>query len=97
MSTTLLPKIKAALRISHAALDEDIQADIDACLADLEVCGVTYASIGDPLIFKAVKLYCKASYTDDPAKAARYQDGYNTMKACLMMASGYGREADSDE
>ena len=97
MGTTLLPKIKTALRISHAALDEDIQADIEACMADLEVCGVTYASTTDPLIFNAVKLFCKAGYTDDPVKAEKFMARYNALKASLMMAEGYGREADGDE
>lgn len=93
----MLKKIKLALRISHDQLDDDIQADIDACKTDLAVCGVTHAPDTDPLIFNAVKLYCKASYTDDPAKGAEYLRRYDAMKACLMMAEGYGREAVSDE
>lgn len=95
--TTLLQRVKPSLRISHTALDEDIQSDIDACLADLEVCGVVYAATTDPLIINAVKLYCKASYTDDPAKGAEFLRRYEALKACLMMADGYGREADGDE
>lgn len=89
----MLEKIKLALRIKHTALDEDIQADIDACLADLRVCGVVYADNDtDPLIFNAVKLWCRSNYTDDPVKAARYQSGYDALKSCLMMAEGYGHE-----
>ena len=91
----MLEKIKLALRITHTALDEDIKADIAACMADLRVCGVTHAGAGDPLIFNAVKLYCRANYTDDPAKGAEYLRRYEALKACLMMAGGYGREADS--
>lgn len=97
MATDTLTKIKLALRISHDKLDEDIQADIDACLADLEVCGVVYASVNDPLIYNAVKLWCRALYTDDPAKGAEYLQRYEKLKACLMMAEGYGREAEADE
>lgn len=97
MATDTLTKIKLALRISHTKLDEDIQADIDACLADLEVCGVSYAQETDPLIYNAVKLWCRALYTDDPAKGAEYQQRYEKLKACLMMAEGYGREAETDE
>ena len=93
---TLL-KIKNGIRISHDRLDDDIMGDIDACLADLDVCGVEYAETTDPLILNAVKLYCKANYTDDPAKAARYQAGYDALKSTLMMAEGYGWEADADE
>ena len=93
----MLEKIKLALRIKHTALDEDIQADIDACMADLKVCGVVYAPEDDPLIFNAVKLWCRSIYTDDTVKGAEYLRRYEAMKACLMMAEGYGREADADE
>ncbi len=99
----LLSKIKTSLRISHTALDEDVQDTIDACLADLRVCGVRAEKLDtsaemDPLILNAVKLYCKKEYTDDPVKAARYQGGYDALKSCLMMAEGYGyEEAVSDE
>lgn len=94
----MLEKIKLALRISHTALDADIEADIAACLADLKVCGVVYADMDtDPLIFNAVKLYCRSIYTDDPSKGAEYLRRYEAMKAGLMMAEGYGREADAGE
>jgi hypothetical protein len=88
----LLQKIKVSLRISHAALDEDIADTIDAALADLETCGVVVPQGDDPLVLNAVKLYCKAAYTDDTGKAAAYMERYNALKACLMMAGDY-REA----
>ena len=99
----LLSKIKTSLRISHTALDEDVQDTIVACLADLKVCGVREAKLDpdqelDPLILNAVKMYCKQAYTDDPVKAARYQGGYDALKSCLMMAEGYSyEEAGADE
>lgn len=86
----MLTKIKTAVRISHNKLDDDVQADIDACLADLKLCGVTHAPDADPLIFNAVKLYCRSLYTDDTVKAAEYLKRYEALKACLMMAEGYG-------
>jgi hypothetical protein len=75
---------------------------IAACLADLHVCGVQEPDAGDPqeldpLILNAVKLYCKAEYTDDPAKAAAYLERYNGLKSCLMMAGGYREEAGAGE
>jgi hypothetical protein len=97
MANSTLARIKTALRISHDKLDDDIQSDIDACLADLRVCGVTYATESDPLIFNAVKLWCRAIYTDDTAKGAEYLRRYDALKSCLMVAEGYGREADSDD
>ena len=97
MATTTLEKVKAALRISHSALDAEIQESIDACLADLKVCGVKYADEYDPLMLNAIKLYCRAQYTDDPVKGAEFLRRYDALKACLMMAEGYGREAGADE
>lgn len=99
----LLTKIKASIRISHTKLDEDVTDTIDACFADLQVAGLRAEKLDpaqepDPLILNAVKLYCKAAYTDDPVKAARYQGGYDALKSCLMMAEGYGwKEAVADE
>lgn len=99
----LLLKVKNSIRINHTALDEDIEDTITACLADLRVCGILASKTSasedtDALILNAVKLFCKANYTDDPAKAARYQAGYDALKACLQMAEGYGwEEAGADE
>ena len=103
MASDLLQKIKTSLRISHDKLDSDVQDTIDACLADLRLCGVKETKLDpakdlDPLILNAVKLYCRKEYTDDPVKAARYQEGYDSLKACLKMAEGYGYEgAGADE
>lgn len=94
---TVLEKIKLAVRISHDKLDEDIQADIDACLADLEMHGVTEDKENAPLIFNAVKLYCKAAYTDDVNKGAEFLRRYEALRDNLKMAAGNGWEARSDE
>lgn len=92
-----LDKIKTTLRISHSALDADLTDTIDACLADLKVCGVTGKDINDPLILNAVKLYCRKEYTDDTDKAAEYQKRYDALKSCLMMAGEYNGETEADE
>lgn len=92
-----LTKIKQGLRIAHTKLDEDIQADISACLADLRLVGVIHADETDPLIFNAIKLWCRSLYTDEPVKAAEYLKRYEALKACLMMAEGYGRPKESGD
>lgn len=94
---TTLEKIKLAIRRSHDKLDEDLQADIDACLADLRVVGIIHAGEEDPLIFNAIKLYCRAMNTDDPTKGAEYLKRYEALKSCLMMAEGYGWKVGADE
>ena len=93
----MLKRIKLAVRTSHSKLDEDIQADIDACIADLRIAGIVHYQEKDPLIFNAVKLYCKSLYTDDPSKGAEFLRRYEALKGSLQMASGYGREADPNE
>ena len=94
-----LTKIKQGLRVTHTKLDEDIQADIDACLADLRCVGIVHATEADPLIYNAIKLWCRSLYTDDTVKAAEYLKRYEALKASLSMAEGYGRapEEASDE
>ena len=87
-----LTKIKQGIRRTHNKLDEDLQADIDACLADLRAVGIVYADETDPLIYNAIKLWCRSLNTDDTVKAAEYLRRYEAQKACLMMAEGYGRE-----
>lgn len=96
MALDTLGRVKLALRISHDKLDEDIQSDIDACLADLSTCGVIQPQASDPLIFNAVKLYLRASYTDDTDKGAEYLRRYDALKSCLQMAEGYGWREETD-
>lgn len=93
---TVLDRIKLAVRISHDKLDEDIQSDIDACVSDLVMHGVV-GDTSDPLIFNAVKLYCKSLYTDDVNKAAEYLRRYEALRDNLKMAGGNGWEGDGDE
>ena len=90
MASDIITKIKLGLRTSHTKLDDDIQADIDACLADLKLCGIIDPKESDPLMFNAIKLYCRSLYTDDTEKGAAYLARYDALKSCLMMAEGYG-------
>lgn len=90
-----LTKIKQAIRRTHNKLDDDLQADIDACIADLRSVGIIYADETDPLIYNAIKLWCRASDTDDPVKAAEYVKRYEALKASLSMAEGYGHPVES--
>lgn len=86
-----LTKIKQAIRRTHSKLDEDLQADIDACLADLRSVGIIYADETDALIYNAIKLWCRSLDADDVTRAAEYMRRYEALKGSLMMAEGYGR------
>ena len=75
--------------------------NIDACLADLRKVGILESKLDtsagmDPLILHAVKLFCKAEYTDDPAKAARFREGYDGLKSSMMLTEEYIEEAVAD-
>lgn len=99
---TLLEKVKLNIRRSHSKLDDDLKDQINACLADLKTVGIVESKLKesedmDALIVNAVKLYCKAENADDPNKGAVYMSRYEALKSCLMMAEGYGWEADPDE
>ena len=96
---TTLEKMKLAIRRGHDKLDTDLQDEIDACLTDLRVAGITgpNAVEEDPLILNALKLWCRSLNTDDTAKAAEWLKRYESLKACLQMAEGYGWEAAADE
>lgn len=90
MLTLTLNNIKTSLRITHNKLDDDIATEVDACMADLERVGVVYADETDPLVLNAIKLWCRAAYTDDAVKSSEYLRRYETLRACLAAAEGYG-------
>lgn len=89
-----LIKIKQALRTSHTKLDEDILADIDGCLADLKAARIIDPDDQDPLIYNAIKLWCRSLYTDDPVKAAEWLRRYEKLRGALQSAEGYGWKED---
>lgn len=94
---TTLEKIKLGIRRGHNKLDEDLQADIDFAKADLRRVGIIYADETDPLIYNAIKLYCKSANADDVVKSAEWLQRYEALKSCLMLAEGYGWKAGADE
>ena len=86
-----IQKVKNTLRISHSKLDAEIADDIDACIADLvTTAGVVYPDETDPLILAAIKNHARSNFTDNADKATEYLRRYESQKACLTMASGYG-------
>lgn len=93
-----LDKIKKHIRRTHSELDDDLCDTIKICLADLKACGVhepeqAEQCIIDPLILRAVRLFCKATEEDDPAKSKQFQQCYEHTKSFLMMAGEYKGEA----
>jgi hypothetical protein len=81
----MLQFIKLNLRITSTAFDDEITALIEACKADLSVSGVGAINEADPLIQRAVTLYCKANfgYSEDSEK---FQKSYEFLKVSLCLA-----------
>lgn len=95
----MLQKTKLALRRTSAAFDDEIKDLIAAAVQDLRNVGVTKLpatidytvdSFGDPLIDRAVILYCKAEFGYlDVNEAKRFRDAYDYLKCALSLAGDY--------
>lgn len=89
----MVDKIKKSMRISHTALDEDIESNITICKADLELAGV-YCKDGDALSQKACELYVKWQY-DYLGKGEQFEKAYKNLKDALALSGDYNvRPAD---
>jgi len=89
-----IAKVKVSLRIYHAALDDEIADQIDACKADLTMVGIATVDETDPLTLSAIKNWCRSENASDPADAKAYRDAYDAQKTCLLTATGYGLPED---
>lgn len=90
----LLDDVKANLRISGNALNADIQDDIDAALMDLERVGIDTSDQSQPLIVKAVKLYCRWQQ-DYMGKGEQYCKAYTGLMQALSSAGDYIAESEN--
>lgn len=88
----MLQDIKDALRVSGNDLDTEIQDLIDAAKADLALSGVHPGRIvdTDPLIKRAITVYCKAHFGyEEPAQAELFMKSYNALKSHLALSQEY--------
>ncbi len=89
----MLESIKLALRIKSSAFDEEIIELIESAKLDLKISGV-YNVEGehgeyDPLIFQAIKTYCKANFGLDNKDSEKYQASYDSLKQHLSLCGEY--------
>lgn len=87
----LLDDVKLALRVSGTGLDTEVQDLIDAAKADLQLSGVHQDKIDelDPLIKRAVIVYCKAHFGWDNPEADRFAKSYDMLKQHLTLSTEY--------
>lgn len=88
----MLNDVKNALRISGNDLDVEILDLIEAAKADLILSGVHIDKVTDtdPLIKRAVTVYCKANFGyEDPKLSERFQESYISLKQHLTLSAEY--------
>ena len=88
----MLNDVKSALRVDGDDLDTEIQDLIDAAKADLQLSGVHKDKIvdTDPLIKRAIIVYCKANFGyEDPKLTERFQQSYISLKHHLTLSAEY--------
>lgn len=83
----MLEQVKAALRVVADDFDGELGDIIDAAKRDLGIYNVKVKD-DDPLIVRAVVLYCKANFGFDP-DGPRYQAAYDMLKGSLGLAGDY--------
>lgn len=95
MADILLQDVKTSLRVSHNALDNEIDSLIAAARRDLYESGVreekSNATVNiDPLVKQAIIVYCKAHFLANNDDADRFQQSYDLLKIHMGLAGDYG-------
>lgn len=88
----MLNDIKNSLRVNGDDLNVEIQDLIDAAKADLILSGVHKDKVidTDPLIKRAIIVYCKANFGyDEPKIAERFEQSYISLKHHLTLSTDY--------
>ncbi|MEY8416672.1 head-tail connector protein [Tissierella praeacuta] len=88
----MLNKVRDYLRENEGYSDDEIQDLIDAAKADLILSGVHKDKIvdTDPLVKRAITLYCKAHFGyEDPKLSERFQESYISLKHHLTLSAEY--------
>lgn len=88
----MIDVVKKAVRISHNALDDELEDLIEASRYDLNLSGVSNLKANDdtdPLIKRAIITYVKANFISDAKEAERFLASYNMLKNHLTLAGDY--------
>ena len=96
-SPEFLQDIKDSLRITGEDLNTEIEDLIEAGKADLILSGVQKSKITDedPLIKRAITVYCKANFGyEDPKLSEKFQESYTSLKHHLTLSAEYTTEGD---
>ncbi len=86
----LIDDVVSVLRENES--NTEITDLIDAAKADLKISGITENKISDsdPLIKRAISLYCKAHYAyEDPKLSERFENAYLSLRNHLCLSTEY--------
>lgn len=89
----LIDDVKLSLRIKTSSMDEEISDLIEACKADLSISGIKIIVETDPLIKRAIVVYCKANFGLDEKDSEKYERSYIALKEHMALCSDYNTEA----
>lgn len=94
---SLLADAKLALRITSTAYDDEITDLIAAAKDDLLISGVAAAVLDaadpDPLVKRAILVYCKAQFGMDNPDAERYMASFHSLVTHLALSAEYQQPA----
>lgn len=88
----MLQDVKDALRVNGEDLNNEILDLIESAKADLILSGVNKDKVidTDPLIKRAIIVYCKANFGyDDVNMATRFEQSYISLKHHLTLSTEY--------
>lgn len=84
----MLDEVKQALRIKSSTFDDELVQLIEASKMDLLISGVKRPDDSDPLIKRAIIIYCQANFGAS-SEAERYQCSYEMLKSHLALCGDY--------
>lgn len=85
----LIEDVSTALRVTSQAYMNEISDLVEAAKADLHISGIDQLVETDPLVKRAVILYCKAHFGYENKDADRLMVSYNLLRNHLAFSSDY--------
>lgn len=84
--------VKRNLRLSIDKFDDDIKDLILSAKKDMDLVGIKKIDETDPLISRAIILYCKGHFYMDNKDSEKYLQSYELLKQHLSLAGDYKNE-----
>lgn len=87
----MLEDVKRELRITNTAYDLEVSDLIEAAKLDLRIPQIDETKIiqSDPLVQRAIILYCKANFGLDNKDSEKYQKSYDNLVEKLSLSLFY--------